>query len=253
MYRYWVVTVFLFFLSHTSARGAFGRSEGQMGTLEETGNIVWPICPGNWPSDEEYDEMPDDERAWLDPRLRYIYNKQHPVDCSKAKFLLYQQFSGIGLGAQYAPNSVVLALAVIHNRVLVRTYSPDADAPPTAGSQLRGWPQAGCPLGTPECYWLPTGSCTLTEDEILGAGGAQNSETRGTLPQVGRGEWENDDVWKKFEDERIVELDADFWGMDEWMDYKNMRKIIGLVPQVQVLLSLLLPSLVGFSITINAM
>jgi hypothetical protein len=175
-------------------------------------------CP-NWPvSDEEYTSLTDDQRSKLDSRLRYIYESQHPKDCSTAKFLVYRHPSDVGLGAQFAPSGVALQLAVAHNRVLIRKYSR---AP---GAELKGWPMGGCPLGTPECYWLPTGGCTLTEEEVAG-----DKPTTAT-----RYDWDKPEQWDNIKDERIIHMHPDFWGLDEYIDYESVKTWMGLIPHNQV-------------------
>ncbi|GLI60264.1 hypothetical protein VaNZ11_002354 [Volvox africanus] len=89
---------------------------------------------------------------------REIYENQHPPDCSKAKYLIYQVGSN-GIGAVFHVTGVALHLALNLGRVFVEesntflTRSPQCEGKPTLDS----------------CYFLPFGSCKPTEEQMRNA------------------------------------------------------------------------------------
>ena len=101
----------------------------------------------------------------VDYRVRYLWRRQHPIDCRNANFIAQSALSGLGFGAVMRGHFLGHFIgAVRSNRVFIQDVSH--------------FPYSGCNDSSYTCYFEPITNCSY-ESHVLPLLEAHSNETEG--------------------------------------------------------------------------
>lgn len=101
----------------------------------------------------------------VDYRVRYLWRRQHPIDCGNANFMAQSALSGLGFGAVMRGHFLGHFIgAVRSNRVFIQDVSH--------------FPYSGCNDSSYTCYFEPITNCSY-ENHVLPLLEAHSNETEG--------------------------------------------------------------------------
>lgn len=132
-------------------------------------------------------EDPIDPEQPVDYRVRYLWKKQHPADCSKANFMVKRTKQDIGFGALMRGHYAgPFAGALRSDRVFM--INPEL------------FPYSGCNDGRWTCYFEPLTNCSYEEHVVPLLEGHPGAR------------WD----WTEWDDASHKVVHRDEWGSPEW-------------------------------------